>query len=101
MDGTTYARAASALWRRVGSDVLVADPRGLDIEQLSLPASRAWLLLGAPRTSEALTTELAREFATSPEEVAAHVADVLETFERRGWAVRGTASETATEVDGG
>jgi hypothetical protein len=80
-----YSRSGCVLWRRVGPQVLVADPEGGEIGSLSEPASAAWLFLERPRTQFDLTDALAETFATARDEVATHVEHMLGVLEQRGW----------------
>jgi hypothetical protein len=83
-----YARATTALWRRVGGEVLVTWPESTGVDRLSEPASAAWLLLERPRTVAELTGALADEFSVGSAEIEARVAELVGELEGRGWLVR-------------
>jgi hypothetical protein len=84
-----YSRAAAALWRRVGDEVLVAYPGRPGVQRLSIPASIAWLLLEDPRTVDQLTEVLAAEWASPPDELVEHVKRLLDVLEEHGWVTQG------------
>jgi hypothetical protein len=83
-----YARSPTALWRRVGAEVLVAAPEGSEVDRLSLPASATWLFLERPRTAAALTRLLADEFPVPNEQIGERVRALLLELESGGWLVR-------------
>jgi hypothetical protein len=85
---TTFVRTSDALWRRVGSEVLLASPEGPEVASLSVPASAAWLLLDRPRTTRELVESLALEFSVDTEEIRGRVDDLVQQLETRGWLVR-------------
>jgi hypothetical protein len=68
-EAVAFARAPSVLWRRVGAEVLLADPAGRDVERLSIPASASWLLLERPRPVAELTRLLADELSADAGEI--------------------------------
>jgi len=84
----TYARSATALWRRVGAEVLLASPEGTGVESLSVPASAAWLLLERPRTAGDLAAALAGRFPSGSDGIERHVSKILEDLGSLGWIVR-------------
>ena len=87
---TLYSRSEEILWRRVGPQVLVADPAGGDVASLSEPTSATWLLLEEPRTIDTIIDALAGEFDVVPSGIAGHVSRILRTLEQRGWITAGT-----------
>ena len=87
-DAVTFRRSPSALWRRVGDEVLIADAEGPDISSLSPPASAAWLHLERPRTREDLIDELVVRLGVPAKEIAAHIERSLGQLEERGWLIR-------------
>ncbi len=89
MSGSSaYRRSPTALWRRVGDQVLLADAEGAEVHALSATASATWLLLDGPRTREALVAALASGFGGEPTEVAGNVDRLLERLEVEGWVFR-------------
>jgi hypothetical protein len=80
----------TALWRRVGNEVLLATPEASDIDRLSLPASAVWLLLDQPQSREVIERALAEEFEVSSQEISEHVTRLIQELEDRRWLVRGT-----------
>ena len=87
-DPAIYSRAATALWRRVGDEVLVAEPGTPGVQRLSQPASVAWLHLEDPHTAHELTEALAAEYSAPAEEIAGHVAHLLDVLRESGWVTR-------------
>jgi hypothetical protein len=83
----TIARAPSVLWRRVGAEVLLADPAGRDVERLSIPASAGWLLLDRPRSVAELTGLLADELAADAGEIEDRVSALVDELRSDGWLV--------------
>jgi hypothetical protein len=84
-EAVAIARAPSVLWRRVGAEVLLADPAGQDVERLSIPASASWLLLDRPRPVAELTRLLADELATDAEEIEDRVVALVDELRSHGW----------------
>jgi hypothetical protein len=79
------ARAPSVLWRRVGAEVLLADPAGQDVERLSVPASATWLLLDRPRPMAELTRLLADELGADRDEIGDRVVALVDELRSHGW----------------
>lgn len=95
MTEPTVVRSSPALWRRVGAEVLLADPDGAEVERLSVPASAAWMLLERPRTMGELTRGVAAELGLPQDEVGAHVESVVAGLQTRGWLRRADGDERA------
>jgi hypothetical protein len=90
-EAVAVARAPSVLWRRVGAEVLLADPAGRDVERLSIPASASWLLLERPRSVPELTRLLADELSDDAGEIEARVAVLVDELRSHGWLVAADA----------
>jgi len=83
----TFGRSQRVLWRRVGTEVLVADPDASGISGLSAPASAAWMSLERPRTRDQLVDELVGTFGVTADEIAGHVERLLDQLVERGLVV--------------
>jgi hypothetical protein len=86
-EAVAFARAPSVLWRRVGAEVLLADPAGRDVERLSIPASASWLLLERPRPVAELTRLLADELSADASEIQERVTAIVDELRSHGWLV--------------
>ena len=75
---TVYRRNPSVLWRRVGSQIILAPADRDDFSRLSETGAQAWLLLESPMSDEDLTAGLASLYDIPAQQISAPVDALLE-----------------------
>jgi hypothetical protein len=82
---TLLCRSKDALFRVVGTDVLLARAGRAQIDVLSTSAGLAWQLLDTPRRGPDLCDALAALYGIPPTEIERDVSALIDELQRRGW----------------
>ena len=80
-----FRRSPTALFRRVGGEVILATPGREEFDSLSSTASTAWELLDTPKDLDTLVNQLALEYRMQPHSIVSDVAALVLDLLRRGW----------------
>jgi hypothetical protein len=80
-----FRRSPTALFRRVGGDVILATPQREEFDSLSSTATAAWELLDTPKGLDELVNQLAVEYGMQPGSIVSDVAALVLDLLRRGW----------------
>lgn len=80
-----FRRSPTALFRRVGGDIILATPGREEFDSLSSTAGTAWELLDTPKDLDTLVKELALEYRMQAPSIVSDVAALLLDLLRRGW----------------
>jgi hypothetical protein len=80
-----FRRSTTALFRRVGGEVILATPGREEFDSLSSTASTAWELLDTPKDLDTLVNQLALEYRMQPHSIVSDVAALVLDLLRRGW----------------
>jgi len=83
-EAVRFQRSASALWREVGDQILLAPPGREDLDQLSGTAATVWILLEEPQTLQELVITLEDLYNTSAEAIMADVERLVFDLVSRG-----------------
>jgi hypothetical protein len=84
--GARFQRSTEVLTRRVGTDVLVMTPAGVEVHELSGGARAVWNDLRAPRTVVDLVERLAAAHGEEPSDIEDQVVACLDTLLQLGVA---------------
>ena len=85
MNPSRVARSPTALWRRVGADVLFTR-RGMDgFDEVNESAGEIWRLLGTPMSEDEIVTHLSRRFSEPVGRLADDVERLIGDLRTRGY----------------
>lgn len=79
-----FRRVPDVLFRRIGSEVVLARVDGEDLESLSETAGAVWSLLDEPRSVDELATALRASYGSDRARIARDVEALLDELVGRG-----------------
>lgn len=82
---TRFVRSRTALWRRVGGEILLAAPGRPDVDRLSNSAGAVWTLLEEPMPASALVATLSDAYGVPRGQITGDVEALLADLQARGW----------------